>query len=121
MRKSAQTNLHPNICSRSRQIWYLVFNYLKYLKPGSRFSEDSEFVFQGEDSVVYHSYSPLNPKSRMIHDNVPKSIQSTTIIARGMICVFGHLFWVWHSDTNFQFQETRLWYMKAAIIQAIVF
>lgn len=105
MTKNAQTNIDPYLCSRPRQIWYLVFNYLKFLKPNNQF-DDADFTFQGEDSVIYHSYSLVDPACRTIKSNVPKSFQIDTIIARGKL-YYANILKITFLNIKFRKRSTR--------------
>lgn len=82
IRMSSQINCHPNLTSRCRQIWFLVFNFLKYLRHGPEFG-DEDFEFQGEHDVTHHVYYPSMANQRKLQPQVPKHLQQATIISRG--------------------------------------
>ena len=83
LRYSSQTNCHPNLTSRCRQIWFLVFNFLKYLRHGPEYG-DEDFEYQGEHEVIHHPYYAAMPNQRNIQPQIPKHLQQATIISRGM-------------------------------------
>ena len=78
IRRSAQCNLHPNFCSRERQMYYLVFHVVKYLKPA-----DNVYPFQGDGEVQYHIYRPDQKDQRQLRSLLPKHLQKQTIVTRG--------------------------------------
>ena len=81
IRRSAQVNLHHGLTSRKRQLWYLVMQFKKYLRPGPTFKGDEVYEFKGENAVKHHLYSN---NSRKILPNLPIDFQKTTIITRGI-------------------------------------
>ena len=82
VRQYSQINCHPNFTSRGRQIWFLVFNFLKYLRCGPLYG-DEDYTYQGEHSVKHHVYFPSMADQRNITPNVPKHLQQSTIITKG--------------------------------------
>ena len=82
IRQAAQVNTHPNLCSRGRQIWFLIFIFMKYLKGESEF-DDEDFIFQGPHAIQHHRYNPTDSDRRRLIKNVPKQLQCSTIITRG--------------------------------------
>ena len=87
VRLSAMVNVHPNLCSRERQIWFIIFIFLKYLPCGPQFT-DEDFSFDGEHTVETHIYDPSSPNRRKMIPNVPKYLQCSPIITRGNIFAF---------------------------------
>ena len=84
IRQSAQINTHPNLVSRPRQIWFLIFNFLKYIKGESQFG-DEDIAFQGPHEVEHHRYNPYAADRREILKTIPKHLQCSTIVTRGKI------------------------------------
>ena len=82
IRLSAMVNTHPNLCSRNRQIWFIIYNFLKYLNCEPQFG-DEDFKFNGEHTVEYHEYDPSAIDRRKMLPLVPKYLQKSSIITRG--------------------------------------
>ena len=85
IRRSAQINLHPNLTSRCRQMWYLVIQLLKYCNMTPQFATDETFTFKGETELHYHTYSPTSADRRDLLSNVPRRLQTANIVTRGML------------------------------------
>ena len=83
-RLSSMINTHPNLCSRNRQLWFIIFNFLKYLNCKPQFG-DEDFTFNGEHSVEYHEYDPSAADRRIMNPMVPKYLQKSAIITRGIL------------------------------------
>ena len=81
-RQSASINCHPNFTSRTRQLWFILMQFLKYIKPS-----DSDiwatYAFEGEHEVEHEVYSPLSESRRKLNSEIPKGSQIATIIRRG--------------------------------------
>ena len=82
VRQAAQINTHPNLCSRPRQIWFLVFLFLKFIKGKSDY-DDEDYFFDGPHTIEHHIYNPHANDRRQITDYIPKYLQQSTIIRRG--------------------------------------
>ena len=95
IRLSSMVNTHPNLCSRTRQIWFIIFNFLKYLNCEPQFG-DEDFKFKGEHSVEYHQYNRHLPDRRRLLPMVPRYLQISSIIRRGKYFYWGQL--PWHSQ-----------------------
>ena len=85
IRQSSQINLHPEFVSRPRQIWYLVIKLLKYIKPADK-PNCPYYSYDGEHRVEHESYHPQH-LNRQIKANVPKYLQTVTIVRRGKLKV----------------------------------
>ena len=83
IRRSSQINLHPNLTSRCRQMWYLTTQLLKYCNMETQFKCDETFTFKGETALRYHEYSPSSTDRRDLLSNVPRRYQIAKIVARG--------------------------------------
>ena len=73
--------------SRSRQIWFLIFNFLKYIKGESQFG-DEDITFQGPHEIEHHRYNPYAADRRKILKTIPKHLQCSTLITRGRFLDF---------------------------------
>ena len=82
VRQASQINTHPNLCSRSRQIWYLIMLFLKFVKGESDYG-DEDYSFDGPHEIEHHIHNPNTADKRVFSDNVPKYLQQSTIIRRG--------------------------------------
>ena len=92
IRRSAQVNLHPNLTSRCRQMWFLIMQLLKFCNSEAQFDTDEEFKFLGENSLQYHTYSPTDPNRRKLNPDIPKYYQIARIVSRGNITHFSFHF-----------------------------
>ena len=93
VRISAMINTHPNLVSRNRQAFFIIFNFLKFLDCEPQFN-DEDFKFNGEHSVMYHEYDPRAANRRKMNPYVPKYLQKSSIIRRGMyknIFIMSHM------------------------------
>ena len=77
IRLSSRVNTHPNLVSRSRQFWFIIFNFLKFIRCGPQYG-DEDFEFQGEHSIEHHTYSPSAPEQRKLLPTTPKYLQRST-------------------------------------------
>ena len=87
LRQASQINCHPNLTSRCRQLWFILLNYVKFLKMKPEFDDD-DFEFQGEHLVEHSTYIPSDADHRKMTDFIPKYLQQTTIIRRGKSFIF---------------------------------
>lgn len=83
VRLSSQINTHPNLVSRSRQLWFIIINFLKFLRCGPEYGDD-DFEFQGEHEVEHHAYHPNAAEKRKLILTTPKYLQKSTIISYGL-------------------------------------
>ena len=87
----AQINLHPELTSRCRQMWYLCMQFSKFMIPEDdilKFEGDAEFEFLGENTVKVHRYMINSADRRKILEYMPKHLQTKPIITRGIIFIF---------------------------------
>ena len=80
IRKSSQINLHVELTSRSRQLWYLVMQFMKYVKQDISYRGDVAYEFLSEHPIVHHVYSKT---SRKTSSNLPLIFQDSKIVTRG--------------------------------------
>ena len=83
LRQSAMINCHPNFTSRSRQLWFLMMNFLKYIKSEPEY-DDEDFEFNGEHEIEVVRYKPTEKDQRKLFDCIPKHLQQLTIVRRGI-------------------------------------
>ena len=81
IRQSCQINLHPEFTTRSRQIWFLIMQILKFTKTADKPNEN-DFKYDGEHQVEHEIYYPQH-LNRKLDPNVPKHLQVATIVRRG--------------------------------------
>ena len=88
VRRSAQINLHPNLTSRCRQMWFLVMQLLKYCNIEAKFDSDENYAFTSETTLQYNTYRPSEAERRDLLSNVPKRLQTSKIVSRGKLFSF---------------------------------
>ena len=76
-RKSGLINLHPGLCSRPRQMWFLIMQILKYLPIPARYIGP---VYRFVGNVPY---GPIKIQDRTINPTIPREIHNAEIICYG--------------------------------------
>ena len=80
IRKSSSINLHPSLTSRCRQNWFLVMQFIKYVKQDITYRGDVVYDYLAEHPIVHHIYSKT---SRKTSSNIPLIFQDAKIVTRG--------------------------------------
>ena len=86
LRQSAMVNCHPNLTSRCRQIWFIMLNFLKYIKSDPEF-DDEDYKFNDENELEHHDFQPTAADKKRFADYMPKGLKWTRIVTRGKIFI----------------------------------